>query len=124
MKLQVILFFVFTISGSFSTPVDYQYSLMSDGNGNMHLVDANPQVEVVEPMFNAEADTRFLLFTRGNRLVGQQITWTRESILPSNFNAAHPVRVLIHGFNSGADSGVNIAPTAAYLQRGDYNVIV
>jgi hypothetical protein len=77
----------------------------------------------VEPVFNPETDTRFVLFTRSNPTSGQQITWTTQSIQNSNFNSAHPVRVLVHGWNSGLSSGMNTAPTASYLQLGNFNVI-
>lgn len=89
----------------------------------MHLIDVNPVESEIEPLFTPEVDTGFLLFTRSNPTVGQRITWTTESILNSNFNAAHPVRVAIHGWNSGLTSGAIVSPTAAYLQRGDFNVI-
>jgi hypothetical protein len=89
----------------------------------MHLIDAAPEEIAPEPTFNAEADTRFLLFTRSNPTVGQRITWTAASVSASNFNSAHPTRVLIHGFNSGASNSVVTASTAAYLQRGNFNVI-
>lgn len=107
-----------------SSPVDYRWNLIADGDGRMHSVDLQPLEVAPEPLFNAETDTEFLLFTRSNRLQPQRITWNAASISASNFNAAHPVRVLIHGFNSGPSSGANIAPTAAYLENGDFNVIV
>lgn len=90
----------------------------------MHLVDINPIEAEVEPFFNAETDTRFLLFTRWNPSFGQRITWTAASISGTSFNPNNPVRIIIHGFNSGPASSVNVAMTAAYLQRGDFNVIV
>jgi Lipase len=112
------------ISVCIASPIDYRWNLMPDGDGRMHLIDAAPNENLAEAFFNAEVDTRFLLFTRSNPTAGQRITWTSASISGSNFNSAHPTRILIHGFNSGPSSGVNIAPTAAYLQRGNFNVIV
>ena len=109
---------------SLPSPVDYRWNLMPDGDGQMHVIDAAPELQEAEPFFNAEVDTTFLLFTRSNPTTGQRITWTAASISGSNFNSAHSTRVLIHGFNSGPSSGVNIASTASYLQRGDFNVIV
>lgn len=97
---------------------------MPDGEGKMHVVDINPVNEAdIEPIWNPEVDTRFMLFTRNNPSSGQQVTWTTQSIQNSNFNSAHPVRVLIHGWNSGLSSGMNTAPTASYLQLGNFNVI-
>jgi pancreatic triacylglycerol lipase len=97
---------------------------MNDGEERMQLIDAKPVEIEAEPFFNAEVDTAFLLFTRNNPTVGQRITWTAGSISGSHFNAAHPVRLLIHGFNSGPSSGVNIASTREYLALGTFNVIV
>lgn len=97
---------------------------MPNSDGQMHLIDSNPMELEPEPSFNAEVDTAFLLFTRNNPTAGQRITWTAGSVGGSHFNAAHQVRVLIHGFNSGPGSGVNIASTREYLARGPFNVIV
>lgn len=107
-----------------TSPVDYRWNLIPDGNGQMILVDINPIQAEVEPFFNAETDTIFLLFTRINPSFGQRITWNANSISGSSFNPNNPVRMIIHGFNGGPSSSVNVAMTAAYLQRGDFNVIV
>ena len=104
--------------------MEYRWNLIPDGEGKMRLIDANPILSETEPFFNAEADMAFLLFTRFNPTVGQRLTWTANSIINSNFNPIHPVRVIVHGFNSGPNNSVSIAPTAAYLQRNNYNVIV
>lgn len=124
--IEVISCLVLVLSSVSATPVDidHKWNLIPDGDGQMHLIDASPQVEEIEPMFNAEVDTGFLLFTRSNPTAAQRITWTAGSIDGSNFNRNHPVRFLIHGFNSGPSSGVNLAPTRNYLQQRDYNVIV
>lgn len=96
---------------------------MPDGEGRMHVVDIHQKVDAIEPVFNPETDTRFMLRTRSNPNTNQQITWTSQSIQNSNFNSAHPVRILVHGWNSGLSSGMNTAPTASYLQLGNFNVI-
>lgn len=121
---KVLLAFALSVSCVFASPIEHKWNLIPDGDGQMHLIDAAPQVVEVEPLFNPEVDTRFLLFTRSNPTAAQTITWTAASIQGSNFNANHPTRFLIHGFNSGPSSGVNIASTRSYIQRGDYNVIV
>jgi hypothetical protein len=69
--------------------------LIPDGDGNMHLIDLNRFEAEAEAFFNPEVDTAFLLFTRFNPTIPQRITWTSESIAASNFNAAHPTRLLI-----------------------------
>jgi pancreatic triacylglycerol lipase len=102
---------------------DNRWNLLHDDEGKAHLIDANPVQDDAEPFFNAEADTRFVLFTRNNPTNGQTITWDANSIRNSNFNANHPVRITIHGWNSGLGSGVNTATRASYLQIGNFNVI-
>jgi hypothetical protein len=103
-----------------ASPIEPRFQVSPDGEGKMHLIDTNPINEPIEPIFNPETDTRFMLHTRLNPTSGQQvlkkypffkfkifyflisqITWTTQSIQNSNFNPAWPVRVLIHGWNSG-----------------------
>jgi hypothetical protein len=124
MKLQIVVGLFFVVSCTYATPIDYRWNIMPDGNGNVHLIDSASQIEEIEPTFIAERDTRFLLFTRANPTNGQVVTWTSASIQNSNFNSQWPVRFLIHGFNSGPGSSINTASTSAYIQRGNYNVIV
>lgn len=90
---------------------------------------ARAKVEVdygeAEPFFNAEQDVRFLLFTRFNPTIGQQILFRDlDSVRNSHFNGELPTRVIIHGFQSDSNSDVNILLTAAFLRNSDVNVIV
>lgn len=87
-------------------------------------IDDN-SIQQPEPFFDALRDVRFLLFTRLNPTVGQQLVFGDfNSIRNSNFNVNLPTRVIIHGFQSDSDSDVNILLTAAFLRNGDFNVIV
>lgn len=90
------------------------------------LVQINDNsIQQPEPFFDALRDVRFLLFTRLNPTVGQQLIFGDfNSIRNSNFNVNLPTRVIIHGFQSDSDSDVNILLTAAFLRNGDFNVIV
>lgn len=103
---------------------DYRWNLVDGDGHNQYLIDTKPLDLEPEPSFNAETDTIFWLFTRINPTVGQRVSWNAASISASSFNPNNPVRVLIHGFNSGPGSSMNIGPTAGYLQRGEFNVIV
>jgi pimeloyl-ACP methyl ester carboxylesterase len=100
----------------------HRWNTIPDEEGKLHVIDLNPLEDVVEPSFNPATDTRFVLFTRNNPNSGQVLT-TPDSIRNSHFNSAHPVRLLIHGWNSGLSSGVNTRPTESYLQLGNFNVI-
>jgi pimeloyl-ACP methyl ester carboxylesterase len=90
----------------------------------MHLLDLNPVDAEVEPAFDAEADTFFLLFTRSNPTEGQIITWSRDSIESSHFRRGGQVRVLAHGWGATSTNHENLRHTAEFLALGDYNVIV
>jgi hypothetical protein len=107
-----------------TSPADYRWNLLPDGDGKMHLIDAKPNSLEIEPTFNAEIDTGFLLYTRINQITPQRITWDWNSIMNSNFNPSDPVRILIHGFNSGPTSGVNNASLRELMARGIFNIIV
>jgi len=86
---------------------------------------SSPIAEDVTPAFNARADTRFLVFTRFNPTIGQQINIDDMStVANTHFSAARPTRILIHGWQSDAQHDVNILTTAGYLRNYDVNVIV
>jgi pancreatic triacylglycerol lipase len=126
MKLACFVF-ALVVGGAFSLPLDlddHRWSLVRDGEGKMHLLDLNPVDAEVEPAFDAETDTFFLLFTRDNPTAGQRITWSLESIEQSPFRRGAPVRVLAHGWGSSSASGENPRATREFLALGDYNVIV
>ncbi|KAG5683258.1 hypothetical protein PVAND_012550 [Polypedilum vanderplanki] len=123
MKLLVILLLISVVKAS-PLGEHQRWNMIPDEDGKLHVIDVNPIEDVVEPAFNPEADTRFVLFTRNNPTSGQQLFLSIDSIRNSNFDPSAPVRVLIHGWNSGLTSGVNTRPTESYLQLGTpFNVI-
>ena len=76
-------------------------------------------------LFNAERDTRFLLFSRLNPTIGQQLMFRDlTSLRNSNYDGNRPTRVIIHGFQNDDGSEVNVLLTAAFLRNSDVNVIV
>lgn len=112
------------MTGRSSERSDYRWSLVPDADGTLHLVDLNTYDESVEPHFDAENDMIFLLFTRRNPTVGQEITWNLESLQNSQFDPSHPTRFSIHGWVGSRESRVNTDVRAAYFQYGEYNVSV
>lgn len=125
MKWQKVLLLIsIVVSSSLGNPVEFRFNLISDGDGKVHVIDTRPNFEEIESLFDAENDVRFLLYTRLNPSVAQQITLTRDSIADSFFNPRHPVRILIHGYNSNPNVAFITSSVAAYLQRDQYNVIV
>lgn len=88
----------------------------------MHVVDLKSVEGEAEPAFDAMTDVIFRLFTRQNPTVGQIITFDINTVRNSNWNAAHGVRVLIHGWNGGG-AGSSGMLRNEFLARDDYNVI-
>lgn len=102
-----------------------KYALVPDGNGNFHYVELMSAFEEVTPLFNAANDVIFILFTRRNPTTGQVITLNNgASLSNSQFNSAHPTRFIIHGWNNNGGSQVNTLIRTAFINRGEFNVIV
>jgi len=99
-----------------------EYVKVPNGYGGVEFVKAE---EEIYPMFDAFRDTRFLVFTRFNPTIGQEVRLgDLNTIRNSNFSPERPTRILIHGWQSNINDDVNILPTAAYLRNYDVNVIV
>ncbi|XP_059608067.1 phospholipase A1 VesT1.02-like [Phlebotomus argentipes] len=100
-----------------------EYAMVPDAEGYMHLVDINAELSEPETFFEAERDVVFRLFTHtvSNRVVQLD---NPGSLTGSSFNANHPTRFIIHGWNGDGNSGINNAIRTAYLARGDFNVFV
>ncbi|XP_058840116.1 pancreatic triacylglycerol lipase-like [Topomyia yanbarensis] len=126
MKFTILVLFLLAL-GARSTPVEPRYSLVSDANGNLHLVNPNPYTVIdaeLEPFFNAETDIVFRLFTRSNPNDGQVLFWNDPgSVHNSNFNPAHPTRFTIHGWNGDGTSDLNSNTRGNYFAIGDFNAI-
>lgn len=106
-------------------PSEEDWHLVPNGEGGMHLVDINMPVEDTEPMFTPATDVIFTVFTNLNPTVGQRIFLNNAaSLASSNFNAAHPTRFLIHGWNQNGAAGFNTQTRNRFLARGNFNVIV
>lgn len=101
----VILAAIFVIS-AFSFPQNPsrvvgdagEYEKIPDGFGGMKYVNVDEEQEI-SPMFDVLRDTRFLLFTRFNPTIPQELRGNDMStVASSHFSAARPTRVLIHGW--------------------------
>ena len=103
---------------------NHRWALVPTADGNMHLVDLNPiEVQSIEPMFNAETDVFFVLYTQSNRN-GVRIGMNADAIRATTYNVAHPTRFLIHGWSNDQTATVNVLCIEAYLRRGNFNLIV
>ncbi|XP_062555876.1 pancreatic triacylglycerol lipase-like [Armigeres subalbatus] len=103
------------------------YNFVRDVNGKPHMINPNPYSVIdahLEPRFTAEADIFFRLYTRKNPERDQLLKPNEtSSILGSNFNPAHPIRFLIHGWNQNGESDTIINIRDSYLSVGEFNVI-
>lgn len=78
----------------------------------------------IDPQFDAARDTRFLLYTRSNRLVPVElINGDLNSVLNSHYNRAWPVRVVTHGWGGDETTTFIEGATNALLNQGNYNII-
>lgn len=69
-----------------------------DGFGGMKFVNLEEEQEI-SPAFNVLLDTRFLLFTRFNPTIAQELRFSDiNSVHASNFSPSRPTRILIHGW--------------------------
>ncbi|KAH8417805.1 hypothetical protein KR222_006226 [Zaprionus bogoriensis] len=82
------------------------------------------QQEMIENRALSTTPVKFYLYTKSNPSKGTKITATAKSISGSNFNAAHPTRIVIHGWTQNYKSSMNKNIRDAWLSHGDYNIIV
>lgn len=73
--------------------------------------------------FKASRDVFFLLYTNNNPTSGQNISADESVIANSFFDTANPTRFVIHGYQNDNQSPVNVNTTAAYLMKGDFNIV-
>lgn len=128
--LLLALCYLATVSAFFTRPnlnfkIEDEYNYVPDEDQKLvykHYLD----IEDPEPFrFNPERDIEYILFTRSNPTTGQILDiGNAASIRNSNFNSRHPTRFLIHGWNNDRNSAFNIMIRNAYLETGNFNVIV
>uniref|UniRef100_A0A6M2E0G1 Putative pancreatic lipase-like enzyme n=1 Tax=Xenopsylla cheopis TaxID=163159 RepID=A0A6M2E0G1_XENCH len=126
----LIQFNIIHSSGFFARSDEYhedtrKYMFMADGENKLHFVKLTPDPDSVEPKFDAQKDVIFNLYTRKNPdepqiLIPENMT----SILTSNFDPKNPTRITCHGWRTGPTAGFNVNTRKAYLENGDFNVIV
>ncbi|XP_040168740.1 pancreatic lipase-related protein 2-like [Anopheles arabiensis] len=104
------------------------WQLVPDGDGRLHLVNTDPfnlgSQDEPAPLFNADTDVIFTLFTRNNRNSGHRITPGNAGTLGPHWNGGRQTRFVIHGWNNNGGSEVNVLIRNAYLDRADINVII
>ncbi|KPJ11708.1 Pancreatic lipase-related protein 2 [Papilio machaon] len=102
-----------------------RYIWMPDGDNKPHLVDLHEPVD--EEFLNARngADNQYWLFTRSNPNNRQVLVHGNiNSVRNSNYRAARPLKVIVHGWNNNGNTAMNPTITSAFLAVQDANVIV
>ncbi|KAL1462887.1 hypothetical protein WDU94_014691 [Cyamophila willieti] len=83
-------------------------------------------ISCVEPPFSCpHARIQFFLYTKHTQKNPELLDTTdNDSLYQSHFNPAHPVKIVIHGFQGGRNLPPNTDIRNGYFHKGDYNVIV
>lgn len=93
MKILIVLCFAFVnirASPIFDSPIE----VIEDGTFSEFVPES------FDPFFVPANDVRFLLFTRFNPTIGQEIRFNdMATVRASNWVATRPTRFLVHGFN-------------------------
>ncbi|XP_037707378.1 phospholipase A1 [Drosophila subpulchrella] len=99
-------------------------------DGSLEWVDKDVAEEWMDSQEKLEGrglttvPVNFYLFTSSNPSSSKHIYATKKSIDASNFNAAHPTRIVIHGWTQSYLNSMNSDIRKAFLSHGDYNVII
>lgn len=96
--------------------------MIPDAAGRMHLIDMKTYDASKIPLFVAEKDMKFYLYTR--KQWKREIKMDVQSIKASSFDRNHPTRLTIHGWNGDETSAVNSRVVEEYLKLGDFNCIM
>ncbi|PSN31810.1 hypothetical protein C0J52_22637 [Blattella germanica] len=109
-------------ANSWHTNFPSQWMFIPDDKGVPQLAIMNKKAPRYDG--NIEEDVEFRLYTRSNRdqyyrLYANDV----DNLKASNFNPAHPTKMIVHGYTSNADTEVVYDNKEAYLDNGDYNVI-
>ncbi|XP_055538350.1 phospholipase A1 member A-like [Wyeomyia smithii] len=120
----------FLLSATTALPLIQPWQLVPSSDGRLYLVNINPynlpDTDPTEPehQFSPATDMEFRLFTRSNPTSPQLLViGNPASITGSNFNAAHPTRFTIHGWNGNGNDASNTVIRDSLLSVGDFNVI-
>ncbi|XP_058467024.1 lipase member H-like [Malaya genurostris] len=118
------------LAAATAVPLNQPWQLVPNSYGFLHIVNINPSnlPDVVssnpEHLFAPESDMVFRLFTRTNPIEPQFLEiGNPASITNSNFNAEHPTRFTIHGWNGNGNDPSSTVVRNSFISAGDFNVI-
>ncbi|XP_014475796.1 PREDICTED: pancreatic lipase-related protein 2-like [Dinoponera quadriceps] len=104
------------------------YTIFTNDYGVPHVIDVSElplnETEVAQ-IASAAAKTTFHLYTRNNPKVGQELFINDlNSVKDSFWDAKRPTRFVTHGWHGNANTVACTHVRDAYIQVGDYNVIL
>ncbi|XP_055917401.1 phospholipase A1-like [Eupeodes corollae] len=76
------------------------------------------------PFQKPDVTMHFYLYKRAFPTCGQELRMDDDSLQKSDFNKNHPTRIIIHGWLSQSKASLNRDIKDAYLEIGDFNVII
>ncbi|XP_046388163.1 uncharacterized protein LOC124157471 [Ischnura elegans] len=99
---------------------------------------ARPRAKTVADLFNTSSCAlppyrcpypriEFYLYTRSTQEEGEKLDLLKDAgpaLMETHFDAAHPTKVVIHGFGGGRKYSPSPDMRKAYFTRGEYNVII
>lgn len=109
------------------TDVNDDLFKLVQGINDGEICDLPPKcsTDEIEPLFNAETDVKFYLYTNGDMNRGQELKYNDVAqIIKANFKINLHTRFLIHGWQNHKDSDFNKLIKTALLKKIIVNVIV
>lgn len=105
--------------------MDHELALIPDINGNFFQINVTQRELEYATMRKTEYQVAFYVFTKcysdsGKPVILGDVT----SLNNSNFDPKNPTRIIVHGWMSNKNSFINEVLPKAYLEKGDFNVIV
>ncbi len=116
-----VILFIIGISTVAGKSITSSLILTPDIDGNLRWTD--PRLIEPAPLFDAENDVIFLLYTRKNSDTPKIVATDPSLIDPADFGA-RPIKFLIHGWRNDRSSRFNQLIKDAFLEADDVTVIV
>lgn len=105
--------------------IENDWNLIPTTDGQLYMMHRDEILKSeIDPHFDAVTDVEFSLYTHGNPEGEIVQLGNAFSLTESNFNKNHPTRFVIHGWNGNRGSGMNRIIRNAYLQIGNFNIVV
>lgn len=98
-------------------------SYFPDRLGYYQYVNTSLYINGIDPDFDAARDVFFLLYSRKNPIIGQNLTKDPDVVKATNFNSSLQTRFIIHGWLNDHSFPINSEIKTGYLINGDFNIV-